>query len=56
MQYVSYIAKAIAAVLAVVLGAAAGGALGLEPWAITLIEAILAGLAVFQVKNGPAPE
>lgn len=45
------IAKAITAVLAVVAAGILAGTLPLEPWVVVLIEAAIAGIAVYLVPN-----
>lgn len=56
MQYISYVAKAITAAVAGFLAAAATYNLDVEPWIMVLASTIVAGLAVFLVPNGSAPE
>lgn len=56
MVYVKWVAKAIAAVVSVVLAGVVAGELDLDPaWVVTL-QAVLAALAVFAVPNGAKPQ
>ena len=55
MDTVKYIAKALTAVLAVVVAAIAAGTLDVEPWIEVALSAAIAGIAVFLVPNGDQP-
>lgn len=56
MQYAKWAAKAITAVLTVVAAAIAAGQLDVEPWIEVAVTAAIAGIAVFLVPNGAAPD
>lgn len=54
VEYVKTIAKALVAVLTVILSAIVAGQLNVEPWVETLLASIVAGLAVWAVPNSSA--
>ena len=56
MNYVSYVAKAIAAFITAGLGAVATYNLELEPWVLVAATAVLAFVITFVVPNGAKPE
>ena len=53
MKYLAIVAKAITAVIAVVLAAVVAGQLDVEPWIEVMLQAIVAGLGVYLVPNRP---
>ena len=55
MKWISWMLKAITAAVAVVIAAGAAGTVDLEPWIEVALSALLAGIAVFLVPNGPLP-
>lgn len=55
MNYVLWVAKAIAAFITAGLGAVATYNLDLEPWVMVLATAVLAAIVVFTVPNGDHP-
>ena len=56
LKWIPTVAKAITAVLVIVIGAIADGTLGLDPVWGTVLAAIVAGLAVWAVPNAPEEE
>lgn len=56
MQYVFWVAKAIAAFITAGIGAAATYNLDLPPWVMVLASAVLAAIVVFTVPNGDKPD
>lgn len=55
MQYVKWVAKAITAILGVVIAAIVAGQLDVEPWVEVALTAAVAGIAVFLTPNGDHP-
>ena len=55
MNYIRTIAKALTAVLGVVVAAIAAGTLDVEPWIEVALQAAIVGIAVFLVPNGDQP-
>ena len=55
MVYVKWAAKAITAVLTVILAGIVAGEINADPIFVYAIQATLAGIAVFLVPNGPFP-
>jgi len=55
MNYINWIAKALAAMLVAFVAAAAQYALDLPPWVYVLVATALAGITVFLVPNGEKP-
>lgn len=55
MVYVKWVAKAITAVVGVVLAGVAANELNLDPWVVISLQALVAGLGVFVIRNGDAP-
>ena len=51
MVYVKWAAKAITAVLTVILTGVFAGELNIDPWAVYIIQAVIAGVGVFLVPN-----
>lgn len=56
MKWLPTVAKAITAVLVIVIAAIADGTLGLDPVWSTVLSAMVAGLAVWAVPNTPEEE
>lgn len=55
MEYISYIAKAVAAFITAGLAAAVTYNLDLPPWALVLATSVLAAIVVFITPNGDKP-
>ena len=55
MKWIKWVAKAIAAVVTVVLAGIAAEGLNLDPVYVVGLQALLAALAVFAVPNGDRP-
>lgn len=53
--WIKYVAKAIVAVLTVVLAGVVAGELDIDPYIVYGIQAVIAGLGVFLVPNGDKP-
>lgn len=53
--WIKWVAKAITAVVAVVLAGVTGGELDLDPNVVIALQALLAFLGVFAVRNGESP-
>lgn len=51
MRYLTIVAKAITAVLAVIIAAVVAGQLDVAPWVEVTLQALVAGLAVYTVPN-----
>lgn len=54
--WASYVMKAVAAFVTVIISGIIAGAIGAPEWVTYALQAFLAALAVFGVTNGPKPE
>jgi len=55
MIWIKYAAKAIVAVLTIVVAGIVGGELDIDPQWVVLIQAVIAGLGVFFIPNTDKP-
>ena len=56
MVWIKYAAKAVVAVLTILVAGIVGGELDIAAEWVVVAQAVIAGLSVFFVRNGDAPE
>jgi hypothetical protein len=55
VSWIKYVAKALVAVLTVILTGVVAGELNIDPWLVYTIQSVIAGLGVYITANGPKP-